>query len=214
MPNVKIIGVGNGGMHALDRMIDSDLTGAEFISCSTRKYDLKYSKANKLRLGNLSYGLDGDTPSRSEQAAIESREEILDTLRGADAAIIVAGLGGADGSGASPVVAKYAREVGALTIAAVTLPYVFEGSRRTAKAEVALKNLSANTDVVLKIRNDKFLQMFDPKTPISYAFKVADEILCHAVRTLIAVCQSAFKIDVDKEKILGANAQRLLKINE
>lgn len=139
MPNIKIVSVGGGGMYALNHMIDSGLTGAEFISCSTRKYRLKDSKAEKkLRLGNLAYALDGSLPERSEKAAIESREKILTALRGADVVIIVAGLGGSDGTGASPIIAECAREVGALTIAVVTRPYTFEGPRRTAKAEIAL----------------------------------------------------------------------------
>ena len=134
MKNFKVVSVGGGGMNALNHMIDSGLTGAEFIAFSTDKYGLKMSKADKkIQLGNLVYGLDsGNNPSRSEQAAIESREEILSTLHGADAVIIVAGLGGFDGTGASPIIAQYAKELNALTIAVVSLPYKFEGIKRNA----------------------------------------------------------------------------------
>ncbi len=197
MIDIKVVGVGGGAMNAVNYMIDSGLTGAEFISCSRDELLLQMSKADKkIVLGKkmMRYGLDGSSPSRSEQAAIESREEILSALRGADAVIIVACLGGCDGTGASPIIAECAREIGALTVAVVTHPYTFEGSRRTARAEVALKNLSKHADAVIKIRNDKILQIFDPKTPITMAFKCIDEILCRAVRNLLSVFQRAFRI--------------------
>lgn len=196
MSNIKIVSVGSGGMNALNHMIDSGLTGAEFITFSSDKYGLKMSKADKkIQLGNLVYGLDsGNNPSRSEQAAIETREEILEALRGADAIIIVAGLGGCDGTGASPIIAQYAKEIGALTVAVVSCPFTFEGPRRTARAEDALKKLSECTDAVIKFRNDKFLQVVDKKTPMTQVFKWSDEIFCRAVRTLISIFQGAFKI--------------------
>lgn len=181
-------------MNAFNRMIDSGLNSAEFIAFSTNKFALQLSKAaKKISLGTMRYGLDGGSPSRSEQAAIESRDEILSALRGANVVIIVAGLGGDDGTGAAPVVASCAREIGALTVAVVTLPYRFEGPKRTAKADAGLKNLSAHVDTVIKIRNDKILHVFDPKTPMSAAFKCLDEILCRAVKTLLAVFQNAFR---------------------
>ena len=196
MKNFKVVSVGNGGMNALNHMIDSGLTGAEFIACSTREYDLTKAKVSKkIRLGNFAFGLDGSTPSRSEQGAIESREEILSTLRGSDAVIIVAGLGGCDGTGAAPIIAGYAKELGALTIAVVSLPFKFEGPRRTARAEEALKKLSAQADSVIRIRNDKILQVFDKKTPMAKVFVCIDEIMCRAVRSLINIFQGAFRID-------------------
>lgn len=198
MKNLKIVSVGGGGMNAVNHMIDSGLNGAEFIACSRDEFFLQMSKADKkIHLGKnmMQYGLDGSTPSRSEQAAIESREEILETLHGADAVIIVACLGGSDGTGATPIIAKYAREVGALVVAVVTLPYLFEGPLRTTRAETALTNLSANVDSVIKIRNDNVLQFCDPKAPITHAFKFIDEIIFHTVRTLISVFQAPFKVD-------------------
>ena len=197
MKNFKVVSVGNGGMNALNHMIDSGLTGAEFISCSTGKYILQMSKANKKVWldDKLVHGLDGDLPERSIKAAIESREEILSTLRGSDAVIIVAGLGGCDGTGAAPIIAGYAKELGALTIAVVSLPFKFEGPRRTARAEEALKKLSAQADSVIRIRNDKILQVFDKKTPMTKAFVCIDEIMCRAVRSLINIFQGAFRID-------------------
>ena len=193
MKNFKVVSVGGGGMNALNHMIDSGLTGAEFIAFSTRKYCLTKAKVSKkIRLGNFAFGLDGSTPSRSEQGAIESREEILSALRGADAIIIVAGLGGCDGTGAAPIIAGYAKELGALTIAVVSLPYKFEGVRRNARAEDALKKLSAQADAVIKIRNNKILQFVDKKAPMTKAFVLIDEIMCRAVKSLINIFQGAF----------------------
>lgn len=196
MKNFKIVSVGNGGMNAINHMIDSGTAGAEFISCSTREYYLTEAQARKkIRLGNLAFGLDGSRPPLSKQAAIETREEILSALHGADAVIIVAGLGGCDGTGASPIVAQYAKELGALTVAVVTLPYKFEGPRRTARAEAALKKLSAQADAVIKIRSDKILEVFDKKTPLSKVFVCLDEIMCRAVKSLLNIFQSPFRID-------------------
>ncbi|MBR1646835.1 MAG: hypothetical protein IJ685_08670 [Selenomonadaceae bacterium] len=118
----------------------------------------------------------------------------MSALDGADAVIIVAGLGGFDGTGASPIVAQCAREVGALTVAVITRPYKFEGLKRTARAEAALEKLSACTDAVIKIRSDKILQIVDPKTPMTAAFKIADEVLLRAVRTLAAVFQNPLRL--------------------
>ena len=196
---IKVVSVGNGGMHVVNHMIDSGLTGAEFISCSTREYNLTKAQAcKKIRLGNLAFGLDGSTVSLSEQAAIESREEILSTLHGADAVIIVAGLGGFDGTGASPIIAQYAKELNALTVAVVSLPYKFEGIKRNAGAEAALKKLSAQADTVIKIRCDKILQVVDKKTPMTQAFKCVDEIMYRAVRSLIDIFRGALQIDMTK----------------
>lgn len=191
MKNFKIISVGNGAMFALNYMIDCGLTGAEFIACSTYEYGLQMSKADKKVWINEGkpLGLGADLPERSMNAAIKSREEILSALRGADVVIIVACLGGSDGTGASPIIAEYAREVGALTVAVVTLPYRFEGVRRTARAEDALKNLSAHVDTLIKIQNDDILQNCDPKTTITAAFKCVDEVLYNTVKNLL--CLSA-----------------------
>ena len=119
----------------------------------------------------------------------------MSALRGADAVIIVAGLGGFVGTGAAPVVAEYAREINALTVAVVTRPFTFEGLKRTARAEAALKKLSAHADSVIKIRKDNFSQIFDPKTPMTAVFKFADEIMFRAVKTLLAAFQKPFRID-------------------
>lgn len=193
MKNLKVVSVGNGGMFAVNYMIDSGLNGAEFIAFSTDEYGLQMSKAEKrIKLGKeRPRGLGADLPERSIKAAIETREEILETLHGADVVVIVAGLGGCNGTGAAPIIAQYAREVGALTIALVSLPYKFEGSRRTVRAEDALKKLSAQADTVIKIRNDKILQVADKKTPITSAFTCIDEIMLRAVKSLINMYQGA-----------------------
>lgn len=200
---ILVVSVGGGGMNALNYIIDSGLTGAEFISCNSFEWELEQSKADKkIWLDDkLIHGLDGALPERSEKAAIETREEILSAFRGADAVIIVAGLGGCDGTGASPIIAQFAKEIGALTVAVITLPFFFEGPRRNSRAEGALKKLSAQADAVIKIRNDKFLQDIDPKTPITSLFKFADEIICHTVRTLISVFQIPFVINSPDKKI-------------
>ncbi len=196
MSNVKIVSVGSGGMNALNHMIDAGLTGAEFIACNFSEWELEKSRADKkILLGKemVRYFHDNSL-SRCKQAATETREEILEALRGADAIIIVAGLGGCDGTGASPIIAQYAKEIGALTVAVVSRPYTFEGPRRTARAEDALKKLSEYADAVIKFRNDKLLQVVDKKTPMTKAFKYSDEIFCRAVRTLISVSDSSFAL--------------------
>ena len=199
MANIKVISVGGGGMSALNHMIESGLTGAEFISCAFDRFYLEMSKADKkILIGkNILRGLDGSTTARSKQAAIDSREEILETLRGADAVIIVAGLGGFDGTGASPVVASYAKELGALTVAVASFPFRFEGIKRTERAKTALKNLSEQADTVIKIPNDTLLKLVPPKTPMTYAFKIVDKAMLQAVRSLIATFQAPFKIDIN-----------------
>lgn len=210
MKNIIIVSVGNGGFHAINYMIDSGLNGAEFVSCSTDEMALEMSKSDKkIWLGKnmIQYGLDGSSVERSRKAAIESRKEILETLRGADEIIIVAGLGGYDGTGASPIIAEYAKELGALTVAVVTLPYKFEGVKRTTRAEVGLKNLKKCIDMVVTIRNDEFLKTCDPKTPMTAAFKVLDEILCRAVKSLLALSQNPFRIEnVATDKIFNLDA--------
>ena len=184
---IKVISVGNGGMNVVNHMIESGVTGAEFISCSRFEFLLQMFKADKkIILGKKLYGLDGGSPARSEKSAIESSEEIFSALRGAKAVIIVAGLGGCDGTGASHVVANFAKELGALTAAVVSLPYKFEGVRRTARAEVALEKLSASVDKVIKFPADEILEAADPKTPITHAFKILDEAMSRAVQNLIA----------------------------
>ena len=194
---LKVISVGGGGMFAVNHMIDSGVTGAEFISCSRDKMSLQMSKADKKILldKNFQYGLDGGSTERSAKAANESREEILSALRGAKAVIIVAGLGGFDGTGASPVVAKFAKELGALTVAVVTFPYRFEGLRRTARAEAALEKLLARADMVAKISNDKVLQSVDKKMKMTmtHAFKCVDEIICRAVKSLVDIFRGVGK---------------------
>jgi len=201
MKNLKVVSVGYGGMNALNHMIDSGLTGAEFIAFSVcDEQALQMSKATKkILLGKRLYGLDGSTVERSERTAVENREKILSALRGADAVIIVAGLGGFNGTGATPIVAEYAREVNALTVAVVTCPFTFEGPKRTARAEAALEKLSAHADSVIKIRNDNFLPLFSPRTPMTAVFKCADEIICRAVRTLLAAFQKPFRVDAAAE---------------
>ena len=204
MINIKIVSVGNGGMNAVNHMIDSGLTGAEFIACNFFEWKLGKSKADKkILLGKeRPRGLGADLPERSIKAAIESREEIFSALRGADAIIIVAGLGGCDGTGAAPIIAGYAKELGALIVAVVSLPYKFEGPIRTGRGEDALKKLSAQADAVIKFHNDKISHMIDPKTPVTKIFVCSDEIMCRAVRSLISIFQSPFRIeDVAKIKI-------------
>ena len=210
MKNIKVISVGGGGLNVVNYMIDSGMTGAEFISCGRDTMALQMSKANrKIWLGKnmVQYGLDGSSVERSRQAAIESREEILENLRGADEIIIIAGLGGYDGTGASPIIAEYAKELGALTVAVITLPYKFEGVKLTTRAEVGLKNLKERIDMVVTVRNDEFLKTCDPKTPMTAAFKVLDEILCRAVRSLLALSQNPFQIEnVANDKIFNLDA--------
>ncbi len=183
--NIKVVGIGGGGNAALNRMVEANIKGVEFIAVNTDAQALHYSNAPvKLHIGQtVTRGLGaGMNPSLGQQAAEESREEIYELLKGADMVFTTAGFGGGTGSGALSVVSEIAREVGALTIAVVTKPFSFEGQQRMTLAEEALVELQSRADASVIIPNDRLLQIIDKKTSLIDAFRVVDDVLRQGVQ--------------------------------
>ena len=182
---IKVVGVGGSGGHAISRMIDAKLRGVEFVAINTDAQDLHHNKASeKVHIGkNLTKGLGaGMNPDVGRQAAEENRDEIQDVLKGADMIFVTCGLGGGTGSGAAPIVAETARELGILTVAVITKPFSFEGAQRRAIAEEALENLKERVDTLITIPNDKLLQIIDKKTTLINSFKIVDDVLRQGVQ--------------------------------
>ena len=208
---IKVIGVGGGGSNAVNRMISSGLKGVEFIAVNTDAQALLHAMAPKrMQIGEkLTRGLGaGARPEIGEKAAQESREEILENLQGADMVFITAGMGGGTGTGAAPIVAECAREVGALTVGVVTKPFTFEGRMRQKKAESGIENLKQHVDTIITIPNDRLLQVVDKKTSIMDAFRIADDVLRQGVKgisDLIAV-PALINLDFADVKSIMSNA--------
>jgi cell division protein FtsZ len=190
---IRVIGVGGGGNNAVNRMITAGLRGVEFISINTDKQALFLSKANtKIQIGEkLTKGLGaGANPEIGEKAANESRDEIAQAVKGADMVFVTAGMGGGTGTGAAPVVAQIAKEMGILTVGVVTKPFMFEGRKRMQQAERGVEALKSTVDTLVTIPNDRLLQIAEKKTSIVEAFKIADDVLRQGVQgisDLIAV---------------------------
>ncbi|MCX7978508.1 MAG: cell division protein FtsZ [Bdellovibrionaceae bacterium] len=183
--NIKVVGVGGGGSNAVSTMIEAGMSGVEFIVANTDIQALNANKApGKIQLGrDLTKGLGaGANPDVGRRAAVESYNEIVEKLEGADMVFVTAGMGGGTGTGGAPIVAKIARELGALTIGVVTKPFVFEGKRRARHAEEGLKELRQNVDTLIVIPNQKLLTIAAEKTPLLETFKKADEVLLQAVK--------------------------------
>lgn len=190
---IKVIGVGGAGNNAVNRMVDSGIKGVEFISVNTDRQALQESKAGtKIQIGEkITRGLGaGANPDIGAQSAEESKSEIAEVLRGADMVFVTAGMGGGTGTGAAPIVAAAAKEMGILTIGVVTKPFTFEGKKRLSQAERGIESLKGKVDTLVVIPNDKLLQIIDRKTSIVDAFKMADDVLRQGVQgisDLIAV---------------------------
>ena len=183
--NIKVMGVGGGGGNAVNRMIGSGVRGVEFCVINTDIQSLNVSLAeNKLQIGTkLTKGLGGGAiPAVGEQAAKESKEDIEAVLQGADMVFITAGMGGGTGTGAAPVVAKIAKDLGALTIGVVTKPFRFEGPVRNRQADEGLKRLREQVDALIVIPNDKLLQVVQRMTSMLDAFRIADDVLRQGVQ--------------------------------
>ena len=182
---IKVIGVGGAGNNAVNRMIEAEIKGVEFIAVNTDRQALQKSKAPvKIQIGEkITRGLGaGANPDIGAQAAEESRSEIAESLRGADMVFVTAGMGGGTGTGAAAIVAGAAKEMGILTIAVVTKPFTFEGKKRLAQAERGVESLKGKVDSLVVIPNDKLLQIIDRKTSIIEAFKMADDVLRQGVQ--------------------------------
>lgn len=182
---IKVVGIGGGGSNAVNRMIQARVRGVEFLAANTDLQALKQSKAAlKLQLGaKLTKGLgSGANPEIGRQAALEDTEKLVEALQGADMVFITAGLGGGTGTGAAPIIANLAGELGALTVAVVTKPFAFEGRRRQLQAEQGLAELLGTVDTLICIPNQRLLQAVEPGTSFFEAFRIADDILRQAVQ--------------------------------
>ena len=190
---IKVVGCGGGGNNAVNRMVDAGLRGVEFISVNTDRQALSQTNAQvKIQIGEkLTKGLGaGAIPEVGRRAAEESREEIASALKGADLVFITAGMGGGTGTGAAPVVAEIARDLGTLTIAVVTKPFNFEGKQRMKNAEAGIAELKQHVDTLVVIPNDRLLQVVNKGTTMLEAFRIADDVLRQGIQgisDLIAV---------------------------
>jgi cell division protein FtsZ len=182
---IKVVGVGGGGTNAVNRMVDANLTGVEFIAVNTDAQALMMSDADmKLHIGSAATrGLGaGADPAVGQAAAQESRDELKESLKGADMVFVTAGEGGGTGTGAAPIVAELARELGALTVGVVTKPFAFEGRKRSQQSELGIENLRERVDTLIVIENDRLLQVVEKKTSVVDAFRMADDILRQGVQ--------------------------------
>ncbi|MDH6364448.1 cell division protein FtsZ [Enterococcus sp. PF1-24] len=197
---IKVIGVGGGGGNAVNRMIEENVKGVEFITCNTDVQALKNSKAETIiQLGPKSTrGLGaGSQPEIGQKAAEESEQVIQEALQGADMIFITAGMGGGTGTGAAPIVAKIAKEVGALTVAVVTRPFSFEGPKRGRFAAEGIAKLKENVDTLLIISNNRLLEVVDKKTPMLEAFREADNVLRQGVQGISDLITAPGYVNLD-----------------
>ncbi|WP_034253881.1 cell division protein FtsZ [Actinomyces sp. oral taxon 448] len=197
---IKVVGVGGGGVNAVNRMIEAGLRGVEFIAVNTDAQALLMSDADtKLDIGrDLTRGLGaGADPSIGRKAAEDHEDDIREALEGADMVFVTAGEGGGTGTGAAPVVARVARDLGALTIGVVTRPFIFEGRRRAAQAEDGVTNLRAEVDTLIVIPNDRLLQIADRNISVVDAFRQADQVLLQGVQGITELITTPGLINVD-----------------
>ena len=197
---IKVIGVGGCGCNAVNNMIDSNIRGVEFLACNTDSQTLKKSlTANRVQIGSkLLKGMGaGGNPETGKSAASESEDEIREALKGADMVFIATGLGGGTGTGASPIVARIAREMGALTVAVATKPFEFEGPRKMKLALTGEKDLSENVDAIITIPNNRLLGLDAKGVPIMEAFRKSDEILTNAVKGISDLINTTGIVNVD-----------------
>ena len=197
---IKVVGVGGGGVNAVNRMIEAGLRGVEFIAVNTDAQALLMSDADtKLDVGrDLTRGLGaGADPSIGRKAAEDHEDDIREALEGADMVFVTAGEGGGTGTGAAPVVAQVARTIGALTIGVVTRPFAFEGRRRATQAEDGVTNLRAEVDTLIVIPNDRLLQIADRNISVVDAFKQADQVLLQGVQGITELITTPGLINVD-----------------
>ena len=197
---IKVVGIGGGGVNAINRMIEAGLKGVEFIAVNTDSQQLLMSDADvKLDIGRkITRGLGaGAAPEIGREAALDNVDEIEEALRGADMVFITAGEGGGTGTGGAPVVAKVARELGALTVGVVTKPFSFEGKLRTASAEAGIEALRAEVDTLIVIPNDRLLAISDRAITALDAFKSADQVLLSGVQGITELITQPGLINLD-----------------
>jgi cell division protein FtsZ len=197
---IKVVGAGGGGNNAVNRMINEGLGGVEFISINTDNQALMLSKAKtRVRIGDkLTRGLGaGGNPEIGRKAAEESSEELYEVLRGADMVFIAAGMGGGTGTGAAPIIAQIAKELGALTIGVVTRPFTFEGSRRIQHADAGIEALKSQVDTLIVIPNDRLLQIADKRASLQQAFSLADDVLRQGIQGISELITVPALINLD-----------------
>ncbi len=217
---IRVIGVGGGGSNAVNRMIQANMSGIEFIAINTDAQALLLNDApHHIRIGDkLTRGLGaGGNPSVGGKAAEENAEEIYEALKGSDMVFITAGMGGGTGTGASPVVAQIAREVGALTVGVVTKPFAFEGKKRLLSAEEGIANLKQHVDTLITVPNDRLLQVADKRTPLSEAFRLADDVLRQGIQGIsdLITVPGLINLDfADVKTIMSAAGSALMAIGE
>ncbi len=200
LPPIKVVGVGGGGCNAVNRMIAEQIPGVQFVAVNTDAQALQLSPAElKIRVGDkLTKGLGvGGDPSRGLRAAEESRDELLEALRGCEMVFVTAGMGGGTGTGASPLVAEVAKEAGALTIGVVTKPFSFEGAKRRIQAEEGIQRLQDKVDTLIIIPNDRLLTICDEKATVEEAFRTADDILLQGIRGISEIITLPGEINLD-----------------
>lgn len=213
--NIKVIGVGGGGGNAVQTMIEGGLNGVEFVVANTDRQALEFNKSQtKIQLGReLTKGLGaGANPEIGKRAAIESYNEIVEKLEGSDMVFVTAGMGGGTGTGGAPIVAKIAKELGALTIGVVTRPFIFEGKKRKKHADLGVTELRENVDTLIVIPNQKLLSVSSEKTPLLETFKKADEVLLQAVKGISDLINIRGLINLDFADIRTVMANKGMAI--
>ncbi|HEK9099265.1 cell division protein FtsZ [Bacillus pfraonensis] len=200
LASIKVIGVGGGGNNAVNRMIEHGVQGVDFIAVNTDAQALNLSKAEtKMQIGGkLTRGLGaGANPEVGKKAAEESKEQIQEALRGADMVFVTAGMGGGTGTGAAPVIAQIAKELGALTVGVVTRPFTFEGRKRATQAISGIAAFKDNVDTIIVIPNDRILEIVDKNTPMLEAFREADNVLRQGVQGISDLIATPGLINLD-----------------
>ncbi|MGC8964057.1 MAG: cell division protein FtsZ [Brevinematia bacterium] len=200
LTNIKVVGVGGGGCNAINRMIEAGVKNVDFIAINTDAQTLATNLApTKIQIGQkTTKGLGaGADPNVGEEAANEDRDIIYDTLRGSDMVFITCGMGGGTGTGAAPVIAQIAKEIGALTVAVVTKPFIVEGKKRMERAEEGIKRLRQHVDTLIVIPNQNLFKVIDKKSPLAVAFRKADEVLMQAIQGMSDIITVPGLINVD-----------------
>ncbi len=214
-PQIRVIGVGGGGVNAVNRMIEAEITGVEFIALNTDAQSLQQSAAHvTLQIGaDITRGLgSGSDPDRGRSAAMEDYDRIKSLLKGSDMVFITAGEGGGTGTGAAPIVARIAQELGALTVGIVTKPFGFEGSRRLQAAEAGIHALAEEVDTLIVVPNNKLLSVLDKQTSMVEAFRVADDVLRQGVQGIsdLIVLPGLINLDFADVRTIMADAGNAL----
>jgi len=200
LPPIKVVGVGGGGCNAVNRMVSARMRGVDFVGINTDSQALTRCEAdNRIRIGErLTRGLGvGGDPEKGRAAAEESREELKDTLKGTDMVFITAGMGGGTGTGAAPIVAGVAKDLGALTVAVVTRPFAFEGAKRRQQADKGIEALRQEVDTLIVIPNDRLLAVCDQSATIKESFLMADDVLRQGIQGISELITVPGDINLD-----------------